>query len=112
MIEYLMPVIIVGIISLVIVFIVIFAITGKHKNFIINANQITNGMTENDVLDTLGEQPTSRENDGNKTILIWEKSQWKGIQNGGTLVRSLKVVLQNGKVVSVSSKNLDKSTFW
>lgn len=60
----------------------------------------------------MGEEPTTKENNNKQTILVWEKSQWKGIQNGGTLTRSVKVVFENNKVVSVTTKNLDKSTFW
>ena len=110
--EYMVLPIIAGIIVFVIVLFIIFAITGRHKDFISNAKQITNGMTTDEVLSIMGESPTSEERDGDKTIFTWEKSQWKGIQNGGTLVRSVKVVIKNNKVISVATKNLDKSTFW
>lgn len=110
--EIMIPCIIVGVITLTICFVIIFSITGKHKSFINNASQIQNGMTMNEVVDLMGESPTTRENNNNQTILVWEKSQWKGIQNGGTLIRSVKVVFENNKVVSVTTKNLDKSTFW
>lgn len=112
MIESWLPSIIVGIVFIILIFVVVFAITGRHKDFIRKANRITNGMTINEVINILEESPTSRETDGDKKMLIWEKSQWRGMLRGGTLVRSLKVVFQNGKVISVSTKNLDKSPFW
>lgn len=110
--EIITPYIIVGVITLSIVFAVVFSITGKHKNFINNALQIQKGMSMSEVVDLMGEAPTTKENNDRQTILIWEKNQWKGIQNGGTLTRSVKVVLENNKVISVTTKNLDKSTFW
>lgn len=110
--EIMIPCIIVGIISLIIVFAIIFSITSKHKNFINNASQIQTGMLMSEVIDLMGENPTTKEINGTQTILIWEKDQWKGIQNGGTLTRAIKVVFENNKVISVTTKNLDKSTFW
>jgi len=112
MLDLMMPGIIVGVITLVIVFVIIFSITGRHKDFIENAQQIENGMSISEVVTIMKEEPTTREQSNGQTILIWEKSQWKGIQNGGTLTRAIKVVFKNDKVVSVSTKNLDKSTFW
>lgn len=111
MMEYLAMPLIVGIIMLVIVFIIIANWSGRHKDFIENVNNLEEGMSKQEVLDIMGE-PTSEELDGKKDILIWEKSQWKGIQNGGTVTRSVKVVIKNDKVISIVTKNLDKSTFW
>lgn len=102
---------IIGLAILIIVLIIVFSISGKHKSFIDNAQSIKQDMTINEVMDIMNEPPTSQEILDGKTILLWEKSQWKGMINGGTLTRSLKVVFINDKVVSVSTKNLDKSTF-
>lgn len=100
------PIIIVGII----VFCVLWS--KRHSDFIKKAESIKVGMTGDDVLSIMGCSATTAEEDGDKTIAIWEKSQWKGIQHGGTVTRAIKVVFVNGKVTSVSSKHLDKSTFW
>ena len=102
---------IVGGICLVLVFIFVYLLCKRHKNFINNAQNIHNGMSKDEVLSIMG-QPTTEERDGNKLILIWEKNQWKGIQHGGTVTRAVKVIFVNNKVISVSNKNLDKSTFW
>jgi outer membrane protein assembly factor BamE (lipoprotein component of BamABCDE complex) len=104
--------IMVGVITLAVCFMIVFSILGKHKDFINNATQIKKGMTMGEVVNLMGEVPTTKENNGNQMILIWEKNQWKGIQNGGTLTRAVKVVFEKDKVVSVTTKNLDKSTFW
>ena len=109
--EYLVLPIIVGVITLIIGIIIIFAWSKRHKDFIDSAEMITEGMSKEEVLNIMG-TPTSEEKDGQKLILIWEKSQWKGIQHGGTVTRGIKVVIVNNKVISVSNKNLDKSTFW
>lgn len=109
--EHLAMPLLFGGIALVIVVIFVAMWSKRHKSFINNAQEIEQGMTKDEVLSIMGE-PTSKEYDGNKEILIWEKSQWKGIQNGGTVTRGVKVVIVNNKVVSVSNKNLDKSTFW
>ena len=109
--EYIISPIIVGIITLIIVFIFIAKWSGKHQKFIDDAESIKVGMTKEEVLSIMG-SPTTTEQDENKTILIWEKSQWKGIQNGGTVTRGIKVVFVENKVISISNKNLDKSTFW
>lgn len=111
MMEYLALPIFAGIIVMVIVIFILIAITGGHKDFIKNAQLLKEGMTYKEVTDIMG-YPTSQEKDENKTILIFEKSQWKGIQNGGTITRTVKVVFKNDKVVSISNKNLDQSTFW
>lgn len=109
--EYLKIPLIVGGICLILVFIFVYLWCKRHKNFINNAQNIHNGMSKDEVLSIMG-QPTTEERDGNKLILFWEKNQWKGIQNGGTVTRAVKVVFVNNKVISVSNKNLDKSTFW
>jgi outer membrane protein assembly factor BamE (lipoprotein component of BamABCDE complex) len=109
--EYLGAPLIVGVVIILIVIFVLIAITGEHKNFIKNAQLLKEGMTLKEVIDIMG-YPTSKEKDDDKTILIFEKSQWKGIQHGGTVTRAVKVVFKEEKVVSISNKNLDQSTFW
>ena len=109
--EYLKWTLIVGVICFILVFVFVYMLTKKHKDFIHNAKSIKNGMSKDNVIRIMG-IPTAEERDGNKLILIWEKNQWKGIQNGGTLTRAIKVVFLNNEVISISNKNLDKSTFW
>ena len=109
--ENLIVPIIVGLLCFVFLIFFICIWCGRHKDFINRAQSISKGMTIDEVLNIMGEA-TSEEHDGNKLILIWEKSQWKGIQNGGTVTRGVKVVFVKDKVVSISHKNLNESTFW
>ena len=109
--EYMAMPFIIGGIFLLIVIVIVANVCKGHRDFIDNAYQLEESMSKSEVIDIMGE-PTSIEKDGKKQILIWEKSQWKGIQNGGTVTRGVKVVIVNNKVVSISNKNLDKSTFW
>lgn len=109
--EYMAIPLLFGGITLLVTIIIVVMWCKRHKDFINNAEALEQGMSKSEVLSIMGE-PTSKEYDGNKEILIWEKSQWKGIQNGGTVTRGVKVVIVNNKVVSISNKNLDKSTFW
>ena len=109
--EYMkMPLLFGGLMFIVVIVFVIMW-SKRHKDFINDAETLSQGMSKNEVLSIMGE-PTSKEVDGDKEILTWEKSQWKGIQNGGTVTRGVKVVIVDNKVVSISNKNLDKSTFW
>lgn len=109
--EYLAAPFIAGIIVMIIVVFILIAITGGHKDFINKAQALKEGMTLKEVIDIMG-YPTIKEKDDDKVILIFEKSQWKGIQHGGTVTRAVKVVLKNDKVISISDKNLNQSTFW
>lgn len=104
--------ILVSLVALVILFICVIAWSRKHKKFINKSSNISLGMTKSQVISIMGGYPTSTERNGDKEILIWEKNQWKGIAHGGTLTRGVKVVFLNGKVYDISSKNMDKSTFW
>ena len=104
--------IIITILGISLIFLFIFLWSKRHRDFISNANEISQGMTYDEVLSIMKVSPTSTEEDGDKKIAIWEKNQWKGIQNGGTLTRSVKVVFKDDVVVSISNKNLDKSTFY
>lgn len=109
--EYMGLSITLGVVALIIVIIIVVFVCGSHMGFIEHAKSIKEGMTQEEVINIMGE-PTSREKSGSKTVLIWEDTQWKGIQHGGTLTRSVKVFFQKNIVVSISYKNLDKSTFW
>lgn len=75
--EIITPYIKVGVITLSIVFAVIFSITGKHKNFINNALQIQKGMSMSEVVDLMGEAPTTKENNNRQTILIGKRINGK-----------------------------------
>lgn len=101
-----------GVVALVAVFIFVYLWCKRHNDFIAKATAIKNGMTLDEVLSVMGCSATTAEEDGSRLVAVWEQSQWKGIQNGGTLVRSIKVVFEDGIVVSVVGKNLDKSTFF
>ncbi len=109
--EYLSMPLLVGGIALLLVVVIVVLWSSRHKEFVNSAKEIYSGMSRSEVISIMGE-PTSKEYIGDEEILIWEKSQWKGIQNGGTVTRAVKVVLVDDIVVSVSNKNLDKSTFW
>lgn len=100
------------IIAIILTIIFVVTCSKRHKKFINKAKKLCLGMSKNQVLSIMGEYPTSTERDENKEILIWEKSQWKGIQHGGTVTRGVKVVLVDGKVYDISNKNMNKSTFW
>lgn len=100
-----------GIIALAVIFTIIYFVCKRHSDFIRKADKIKSGMSVDEVLQIMGCAATTTEENGDRLVAEWEKSQWKGIQNGGTLVRSIKVVFVNGRVDSVIGKNLDKSTF-
>lgn len=88
-------------------------VVNSHKRFINNAKKIELGMTKNDVISLMGE-PTGKRisEDSSKYILLWQKSQWKGIAFGGTLIRSVRITFENDKVVSIEEDNLNKSLYF
>ena len=111
MLEHIAIPMIVGLIMLFIVCTFVFAWCSKHNSFIKNAKSIQKGMSKNMVLTIMG-TPTTVQNNDELEILTWEKNQWKGIQNGGTLTRSIQVTFENNRVIQIVTKNLDVSTFW
>lgn len=99
-----------GLIILLLSFIV-FGMISSHKKFITKALSIQEGMSYNQVFEILG-SPTTEEKEDNKKIYTWEKAQWKGYFSGGTIVRSIKVIFIEDKVVSITKKHLDKSVYF
>lgn len=104
--------IVVGILCLFFIFFFVYLICKRHIDFIEAAKNIKQGMTYDEVISIMKIPPTSTEHDDDKKILIWEKNQWKGIQHGGTLTRAVKITFKNNIVISIATKNLDKSTFF
>lgn len=94
------------------IFVFIYMWSKRHRDFINRAKSIKLDMPAEGVFSIMGCSATTIEEDGDKVIAIWEKNQWKGIQHGGTITRSIKVTFADERVVSISSKNLDSSTFW
>lgn len=104
--------VVVGIIALAVVIAFVYFWCKRHDDFIKRAYSIKKGMSVDEVLSVMGCSATTAEEEGDRLIAVWEQSQWKGIQNGGTLTRSVKVVFEDGVAVSIVTKNLDKSTFY
>ncbi len=97
--------------GVILVSVLICTISERHRSFVNKANLISKGKTFDEVLDLMGHE-TSKEKIDGKTIMVWEKRQWKGLLYGGTLTRSVKVFFdKNDKVVFVSTKNLDKPIY-
>ncbi|HCW81417.1 MAG TPA: hypothetical protein DHG49_01525 [Clostridiales bacterium] len=53
------------------------------------------------------EQPALKDEEDDKLIITYEKTQWRGFLRGGTIVRSVKVTLVDERVVKVTTKNMD-----
>lgn len=46
---------------------------------------------------------------GESKMLPWVNEEWKGFLRGGTITRKLVFVVKNGKVISKTGQNLEKS---
>lgn len=79
----------------------------KQYQFKENIRYIEENITLDSLEVILGTKPANWEQDEDKLIIIYEKTQWRGFLRGGTIVRSVKVTLIDEKVVKVTTKNLD-----
>ncbi len=57
---------------------------------------------------SLAGSPDSTLDLGGSILYTYESHEWKGYLRGGTIVRQMQFVVKNRKIISKTSKNLDK----
>ena len=102
---------ILGIALIVIIFVVMGKQVASGSKFRDNSQQITIGMTMQEVENIMG-PPTYTKTHANKSMeYIYEKSEWKGWLRGGTKVRRMEIIFSSDKkVISIGrNSNCDMS---
>lgn len=105
--------IVVGIGLLVLIIVVCCHIASSGNRFRDNSQQITNGMTKQEVIDVMGEPSFEKKHQDGSTELVYEKSEWKGWLRGGTKTRRMEIVISSeGIVISVGRNSNCDMTGW
>ena len=73
--------------------------------------QIYVGMDIEEFISFVGSPDSIEKISSNTTYFIWDSPVWKGIFRGGNVHRKITIQVQNGKVVSWSSENLERSNW-
>ena len=90
-----------------VLFLILSLTAERHSNFIELTKSIQQGASIEELQNMFEEQSASKEEEDDKLIITYEKTQWRGFLRGGTIVRSVKVTLVDEKVVKVTTKNMD-----
>lgn len=102
------PVIIIAI-AVILFIIILFVVLGKQvssgNQFRDNAQQITVGMSMDEVESIMGQPSYTKTHNDRSIEYIYEKSEWKGYLRGGTKVRRMEIVFSPDKKVISIGKN-------
>lgn len=72
---------------------------------------ISAGMDIEEFITLAGRPDEIERISSNTSYFIWDSPVWKGIFRGGNVHRKIVVHVQNGKIVSWSSENLQRSNW-
>lgn len=105
--------IVAGVVVVVIIIVICAIIASSGNKFRENSQNITNGMSKQEVISIMGEPSFTKTHQDGSTEFVYEKSEWKGLMRGGTKTRRMEIVFSSdGKVISIGRNSECDMTGW
>lgn len=102
-----------GIIVLVVIIAICAKIASSGNKFRENSQNISNGMSKQEVINIMGEPSFTKKYQDGSTEFVYEKSEWKGWLRGGTKTRRMEIVFSSDdKVISIGRNSECDMTGW
>lgn len=104
---------ILGVSVLVIIIIICASIASSGNQFRENSQTIEQGMSQDEVIDIMGEPSFTKNHKDGSIEFVYEKSEWKGWLRGGTKTRRMEIVFSSDdKVISIGRNAECDMTGW